>query len=118
MTRPRTPLGDSHNFGRRGSLCPGRVHKPRTLLWEWLLLAAESPLRRLLDQAAERDGWDQDPFGFLPDLAFSSPAAPAGGEVQQVRLSPLPKLGREGRRSLARIVGRALALYSWLGISD
>ena len=53
---PRFPhLGDPHNFGRRVTLGETRIVKPRTLLWEWLLLAAESPLRRLLDALAERD---------------------------------------------------------------
>jgi len=107
-------LGDSHNFGRRVSLRAGRIHKPRTLLWEWLLLAAESPLRRFLEETAERDA-----FSFLPSLKFARPNARDGGEVERVKLDPLPKkLSRDAKRALARIVGRSLALFSWLGVSD
>ena len=41
-----------------------------------------------------------------------------GGEVERVELEPLPTLTRDGRRALAAIVGRSLALWSWLGVSD
>src|SRR5688572_6598959 len=118
MTRPRTQLGDSHNFGRRVSLRAGRVHKPRALLWEWLLLAAQSPLRQLLDEQAERDGWGRDAFGFLPTLKFYRSKSGIGGAVDPLRLSPLPELSSGERRTLAVIVGRSLALWSWLGVSD
>jgi hypothetical protein len=118
MTRPRTELGDSHNFGRRVTLRAGRVSKPRTLLWEWLLLARASPLRRLLDGSAARSELGLDAFGFLPALAFRSPRARDGGEVEHVTLQPLPRLSNERRRELAVIVGRALGLFSWLGIAD
>lgn len=118
MTRPRPHLGDSHNFGRRVTLGATRVHKPRALLWEWLLLSAESPLRRLLDQEAARSALGRDAFSFLPDLAFTFAADGIGGEVERVELAPLPPLDDDGRRSLARIVGRSIALYAWLGISD
>jgi hypothetical protein len=118
MTTSRTQLGDSHNFGRRVALRDGRVHKPRALLWEWLLLAAASPLRRLLDEQAQRDGCPADAFGFLPTLRFYRSKSGIGGAVEQVRLSPLPELDRSGRRALAVIVGRSLALWSWLGVSD
>jgi len=119
MPPPRAPLGDSHNFGRRVSLREGRVHKPRTLVWERLLLSADSPLRRLLDDAAERDGLGRDAFGFLLSLQFfPSPTREEGGEVERAELAPLPSLDAGGRRALARIVGRSLALWSWLGVSD
>ncbi len=119
MTSTRAALGDSHNFGRRVSLREGRVHKPRTLAWERLVLSGESPLRRLLDDAAERDGLGRDAFGFLPSLEFFPARAPEeGGEVERVELAPLPALGAAERRTLARIVGRSLALWSWLGLSD
>ena len=112
-------LGDSHNFGRRVSLSGGRVHKPRTLVWEQLLLGAESPLRRLLDEAADKDGLGPDAFGFLLRLAFfPSPSGP-GGEVERAELEPLPEaLSTDERRTLAGIVGRSLALWSWLGVAD
>ena len=118
MTRTPSHLGDAHNFGRRVRVGDGRIVKPRTLLWEWLLLAAESPLRKLLDERAERDGLGREAFGFLPDLAFSSPHARDGGEVERVALEPLADPTDEGKRALAKIVGRALALFSWLGVSD
>ena len=118
MSRSRVHLGDSHNFGRRVSLLEGRVRKPRTIVWEWLMLAADSPLRKLLADAADRDGLGRDAFGFLPDLKFSPSRGPDGGEVERIELSPLPDLSSEGRRALARIVGRSLALWSWLGVSD
>ena len=117
MTSP-THLGDSHNFGRRVSMSAGRVHKPRALLWEWLVLSADSPLRRVLDDAAERDGLGREAFAFLPDLKFFPSKSREGGEVERVTLEPLPRLSRERRRALAQIVGRSLALFSWLGVSD
>jgi len=117
MATSRTYLGDSHNFGRRVSLGARRVRKPRTLVWEWLMLGADSPLRRLLDKAAERDGLG-NAFGFLPKLDFTRKSAHDGGEVERIVLEPLPRLTRDGRRSLARIVGRALAVFSWFGVSD
>ncbi len=111
-------LGDSHNFGRRVSLRAGRIAKPRTVLWEWLVLAGDSPLRRLLDQAAERDGLGRDAFSFLPALEFFRPRARHGGEVERVALDPLPAPSRDMKHALATVVGRSLALWSWLGVSD
>lgn len=110
-------LGDSHNFGRRVSLRAQRVHKPRALLWEWLVLAAESPLRRLLVERAEQDGLGRDAFAFLPALAFGKRTR-LGGEVERVRLAPLRTRSQRDRRALAVIVGRSLALWSWLGVAD
>lgn len=118
MTRSPTHLGDSHNFGRRVSLAGGRVAKPRAVLWEWLVLAADSPLRRLLDQAAEQAGLGRGAFGFLPALEFFPSRSQIGGEVEQIALSPLPAPSSEGRQALAAIVGRSLALWSWLGVCD
>ena len=118
MTDARTPLGDSHNFGRRVSLRGGRIAKPRTLLWEWLVLAADSPLRRLLDEAAEREGLGREAFGFLPELAFFPSGTEVFAEVERIALEPLPAPSSESRRALATIVGRSLALWSWLGVTD
>jgi hypothetical protein len=118
MVEQRTLLGDSHNFGRRVSLHGGRVVKPRTLLWEWLVLATESPLRSLLEEAAEREDLGRDAFGFLPRLKFFPSRAHVGGEVEAVALEPLCPPSEDERRSLARIVGRSLAFFSWLGVSD
>ncbi|HYQ04730.1 MAG TPA: hypothetical protein VER96_38915 [Polyangiaceae bacterium] len=118
MTHPSQLLGDSHNFGRRVLLNGERIEKPRTLLWEWLLLSSESPLRVLLDSAAARDGFGVDAFGFLPTLQFFGTRGALGGEVERLRLEPLPALDAESRRELALIVGRSLALWSWLGVAD
>jgi hypothetical protein len=118
MTQSRMQLGDSHNFGRRVSLRDGRIHKPRALLWEWLLLGVGSPLRQLLDEQAARDELGRDAFGFLPTLDFFRSKTDVGGEVEEVRLSPLPSLSKDDKRALAVIVGRALALWSWLGVAD
>lgn len=117
MNSTPAPLGDSHNFGRRVSVRGGRISKPRTLLWEWLALSSQSPLRRLLGAAAKRAGLG-DAFGFLPSLAFSRNDVRSGGTVQRITLRPLGKLGAKDRAELAGIVGRSLALWSWLGVAD
>ena len=103
MNRP-LGLGDSHNFGRRVVPRGRRVEKPRTLVWEWLVLGRDSPLREVLGR----------PFDFLPRLGFF----PRTGEVSRVSLRPLGALKREGKLDLACITGRAIALFSWLGVSD
>ena len=118
MTGSRAHLGDSHNFGRRVVLRAGRVVKPRTVLWEWLVLARDSPLRQLLRLAAEQEGLGADAFEFLPTLRFFRAKAGAGGEVERVRLEPLGRFSAKRRAELAQIVGRALALFSWLGVAD
>jgi hypothetical protein len=103
------PAGDSHNFGRRVVVDGARVHKPRTVFWEWLLLSAGSPLRRRFVELGA-------PFDFLPDLAFERPEAIDGGSVERIVLEPLPRT--VDRRSLALVAGRAIALHSWLGLAD
>jgi hypothetical protein len=113
LKRTGTHLGDAHNFGRRVTLGKTRVAKPRALLWEWLLLSAESPLRTFLATHAEANA-----FSFLPDLAFVSPRLVHGGEVERVELTALKTLKNKDKRALAEIVGRALGLFSWLGVSD
>jgi len=111
-------LGDSHNFGRRVSLQGKRVEKPRTLLWEWLLLGTHSPLRALLATVAERDGLGPGAFAFLPALEFARGKGHRGGTVERVELEPLGRLSQRGKRELAGVVGRSLALMSWLGVAD
>ncbi len=115
---PRAPVGDSHNFGRRVTVRANRVAKPRAILWEWLVLCADSPLRALLRDASHEDDIGPGAFDFLPDLRFFPSRTEAGGEVQRVALEPLPRSSAASRRDLARVVGRALALFSWLGVSD
>lgn len=94
------------------------MHKPRTLLWEWLFLARASPLRALLNQAAKTDGFGAGAFEFLPALRFEDENSLHGGEVERVTLKPLSALSLAEKRQLAVIVGRALALFSFLGVSD
>jgi hypothetical protein len=122
MASRLTPLGDPHNFGRHVSLQGKRVLKPRALLWEWLLLSSQSPLRRLLADLAADGELPPDWFEFLPSLRFFTPVAAARGavfgEVEKLELKPLARLGAAGRAELASITGRALALFSWLGLSD
>jgi hypothetical protein len=103
----RSALGDAHNFGRRVVRRGGVLHKPRTLFWEWSLLSAQSPLRKVLGERA-----------FLPDLTFSDPRSPLGGEVAHIELAPIGALDDTRRRELAEVLGRAIALFSWLGIAD
>jgi hypothetical protein len=117
MAAPRATLGDSHNFGRRVVVQGQRVLKPRTVLWEWLVLSRDSPLRSALDAAAERAG-EPRLFGFLPTLRFFAAKDGIGGSVERLQLSALGRLAPAQKRELARIVGRAVALFSWLGIAD
>jgi hypothetical protein len=117
MTR-RTALGDSHNFGRRVSLRGAWVEKPRAVFWEWLVLCAESPLRRLLASLATENDLGGSAFDFLPALRFSGIASRDGGKVEKLELEPLARLSARERQELATITGRALALFSWLGVSD
>lgn len=119
MVAPRSALGDSHNFGRRVSVRAGRVAKPRAILWEWALLGKDSPVRELLDELSERDGMT-GLFSFLPTLRFFPSREPksVGGEVERIALEPWRSRSLARRLELADIVGRSLALWSWLGVSD
>jgi hypothetical protein len=102
-----------------------RVRKPRALLWEWLVLGKDSPLRALLSRAAARDGLGRDAFDFLPSLAFASSDGSRGktflrkgGAVERAVLEPLRARSNDRKRALAEISGRAIALFSWLGVAD
>ncbi len=117
MPSPR-PLGDAHNFGRRVARRGAFVAKPRPVLWEQLFLDAKSPLRRLLATAAERAGLGADAFDFLPSLRFVRPNSRTGARVEHVELAPLGRLTKTGKEELARVAGRSLALFSWLGVAD
>jgi len=112
---PPQHLGDAHNFGRRVSERDGFIVKPRPVLWEWLFLARESPLRQFFATATAQDA---AMFGFLPDLKFVNPHAREGGQVERIQLEPLPALSPERKRELASIVGRSLAFWSWFGVAD
>lgn len=118
-TNPSRHLGDSHNFGRRVTKHEDRIVKPRTVFWEWLFLALESPLRQYLCMAVERAGLSSQTFAFLPDLRFTNPRAREGGEVAALRLDPLPAvLSADEKRDLAGIVGKSLAFWSYFGVAD
>jgi len=108
--------GDFHNFGRSVSVGARWVKKPRTVFWEWLVLGVDSPLRRALALAAEQEGLGPDAFAFLPGLRFRRSLR--AGEVERVRLEPLGRLSARGKSELAVVVGRSLALFSWLGVAD
>jgi hypothetical protein len=118
MIVARQKLGDSHNFGRRVSVRAGWVRKPRAILWEWLLLGAESPLRRALHDAVQHDGLVESTFDFLPTLEFRFARSGLGGEVERLELRPLGSLSKARKRELSRIAGRALALSAFLGVAD
>lgn len=117
MPRPVTSLGDSHNFGRRVTRGANVVKKPRPLLWEWLFLSKQSPLRAALRRAALAGELGEGAFEFLPSLRFKNFDRATGGEVQRIALAPLEK-SQTRRRELACVMGRALALFSFLGLSD
>lgn len=118
MLEAPATLGDAHNFGRRVLERGERIYKPRTLLWEWLLLAADSPLRRALRELSGRAGLGRDAFEFLPTLKFHGARSGVGGEVERARLEPLARSTSRSRRELSELLGRSLALFSWLGVSD
>lgn len=97
----------------------GRVAKPRALLWEWALLGKDSPVRKLLNDVSEREGMP-GLFSFLPTLRFfrGRGLPSVGGEVERIALGPWRSRSPARRLELAAIVGRSLALWSWLGVSD
>ncbi len=104
------------------SLRAGRVVKPRALLWEWALLGHDSPVRKLLAEISEREGM-AELFSFLPTLRFFPARARGdignvGGEVEHIALEPWRFRSHARLLELAEIVGRSLALWSWLGVSD
>lgn len=101
------------------SLRGDRVHKPRSIVWEQLVLGVGSPLRRVLDEAAARDPLGSGAFDFLPRLAFFPAPSEPGGEVERVILAPLPERPTDPEAlALAAIVGRFVALFTWLGVAD
>lgn len=116
--RTASALGDTHNFGRHVERRGGRIVKPRPVFWEWLFLSAESPLRRALAAASAGDPRERGAFDFLPDLSFDDARALAGGTVEEVRLAPIGRVEAEARAELARVLGRATALFAWMGVTD
>ena len=101
------PAADLHNFGKRVVVHARRVVKPRPLLWEWAILSRTSPLRRALDEIGG------GLFDFLPALRIT----PSRREVERIALAPL-RPSAKSKKDLAPIVGRSLALWAWIGVSD
>ncbi len=110
--------GDTHNFGRRVEIVGDRVRKPRTIRWERLLLDRASPLRACLREVGRASALGEAAFEFLPSLAFEPHADGPGGDVERIDLAPLGAIDAVERRELASIAGRAIALFSWLGLAD
>ncbi len=102
----RSIKADSHNFGRRVTERGRWIVKPRPVLWEQLMLSRSSPLRTFLETVAKGD------FDFLPTVKVS------GDKVERIALAPLRSASRDTRSALATIVGRSLALWSWMGVAD
>jgi hypothetical protein len=113
-----TALGDSHNFGRHVVARGDRILKPRTVVWEQLLLSPTSPLRQRLERLDIDGELGPAPFAFLPSLRVRPSLDGLSGTVERLDLAPLPRLSSQARLELARLVGRAIALFSWLGLSD
>jgi hypothetical protein len=76
-------------------------------------------VRKLLDEVSEREGM-AGLFSFLPTLRFfpENGHYERGGEVERIALEPLRFRSSARLLELAAIVGRSLALFSWLGVSD
>ncbi len=72
----------------------------------------------MLGEVAHQEGLGRGAFDFLPTLKFYASRESHGGEVERASLKALPALSRGRRRELAEIVGRSLALFSWLGVAD
>lgn len=94
------------------------IDKPRSIFWEWLILGKGSPLRALLGREATHDPIGANAFSFLPSLRFVRPEAREGGRVERIELAAVGRMGKGESTELAQIVGRAVALFAWLGISD
>ena len=110
--------GDTHNFGRRVEVVGDRVRKPRTILWERLLLDHTSPLRDCLRSLGGASPLGEGAFEFLPSLAFEPHDEGPGGDVERLDLASLGAIDATERGQLASIAGRAIALFSWLGLAD
>jgi hypothetical protein len=123
VTKPANkswPCGDPHRFGHRVEILDsGSVTKPRTLLWEYLLLSSSSPLRPQLN--SEFDNLSQ----IFADLSFQFEKS--GGKISR----PLRYQGKVSLfkwnelKDLADLkfdeienIGRAISCFILLGISD
>ncbi len=110
-------LGDPHNFGKSVRLTRnGLIYKPRTLVWEHLLLSDFGNLRSLLGLISAQSGLSPS-VDVLPNLNFkprTTPAFISDGYVQPSKLLPIVNL----IPSEARSIGAVIALCTYLGISD
>ncbi len=104
--------GDPHNFGKEVHLFDeNNLFKPRPILWEWLFLCRDSPLRLLFNEI-KLDHFDV--FECFPNLNFENSNDFQFGLVERLRLNKIispPK-------TLAATVGNFVALMAWFGIGD
>lgn len=108
-------LGDVHNFGQQVHLAKdGRVFKPRSLVWEWLFLASESPMRALIDDASIRRG-QASPFTAVPTLKFFLGDLDGPGAVEHLKAQDIGDVISDEEWSA---IGRVVGLCAWFGIGD
>ena len=111
-----TPLGDSHNFGRRVARLPdGRIFKPRPIVWESLFLGINSPLRAKIDEVAVTDGI-RSPLTAVTALSFEASEGGLAGTVTPLELAHLPPDALDSE-ALGNI-GAAIGYVLWFGLGD
>lgn len=106
--------GDRHNFGQTVSVAGGYFHKPRTVLWEYVLLGEDSAFRRCLDTWLRRD-LGASPFDVMPALTF---VLDASGHGAVSDFEPREAKVAEVKPVEAHRVGMLIALLAWLGVDD
>jgi hypothetical protein len=112
------PLGDSHNFGKRVSLlADGYIHKPRSVLWEWLLLSKDSPFRAELAVLAKKRSLNS-PLNAFPSLRFDLSSTGLYEEGKVERLQILPPHPSSIPLTALESIGSAIAFLVWMGIYD
>lgn len=110
-----TEIGDPHNGGKRVTLLSeNQIYKPRSMLWEWLLLSEGSPLRVQMNKIAREENLS-NPFDSFPELQFSSSDFNQNGKVNKV--ADLRNELIISKNSLLKF-GEAIGVCCWLGISD
>lgn len=108
MIRPTSAYGDYHNCGKRVHyLGDGRITKPRTVFWEWLLLSSESPLQELPVIGGV-------PNFFKSQIQINWQSRWLDGEViefPQINIGDNQQIDFES-------IGQTLAVVSFFGIGD
>lgn len=107
--------GDPHNGGKSVVTTNAAAIKPRPILWEWLLLAVDSDLRRAIATSfSQKIG--HSPFDCVPYLGFrTNPNLLEGGEVEL--FSGPGWLGPPTSEECYRL-GLYCGLMTFLGVSD